>query len=30
VLMVFWSAGHEPDALILDELFAEADDRVFH
>jgi Smg protein len=30
VLMVFWSAGHEPDALILDELFTEADDRVFH
>jgi Smg protein len=30
VLMVFWSAGHEPDALILDELFAEIEDRVFH
>jgi hypothetical protein len=28
--MVFWSAGHEPDALILDELFAEIEDRVFH
>ncbi len=30
VLMVFWSAGHEPDALILDELFAEEADRIFH
>ena len=30
VLMVFWSLGEEPDALILDELFADADDRLIH
>ncbi|MCE2914100.1 MAG: DUF494 domain-containing protein [Rubrivivax sp.] len=30
VLMVFWSLGEEPDALILDELFVDAEDRVIH
>lgn len=30
VLMVFWTAGEEPDALILDELFAEEGDRAIH
>jgi Smg protein len=30
VLMVFWSLGQEPDALILDELSAAPDDRVIH
>ncbi|MFY9513601.1 MAG: DUF494 domain-containing protein [Rubrivivax sp.] len=30
VLMVFWSLGEEPDALILDELFVAAEDRVVH
>lgn len=30
VLMVFWSLGEEPDALILDELFVAAEDRVIH
>ena len=30
VLMVFWSLGEEPDALILDELFVEEDDRLIH
>ncbi len=30
VLMVFWSTGHEPDTLVLDELFAEEGDRVLH
>lgn len=30
VLMVFWSLGEEPDALILDELFVDADDRLIH
>ena len=30
VLMVFWRLDEEPDALILDELFVEADDRVVH
>ncbi len=30
VLMVFWSMGEEPDALILDELFAEEGERVIH
>ncbi len=30
VLMVFWSLGEEPDALILDELFAETGERVVH
>jgi Smg protein len=28
VLMVFWSLGEEPDALILDELFVDAEDRL--
>ena len=30
VLMVFWSLGEEPDALVLDELFVAPDDRVIH
>lgn len=30
VLMVFWTLGEEPDALILDELFAAPEDRVIH
>jgi len=30
VLMVFWSLGEEPDALILDELFVAEEDRVTH
>jgi Smg protein len=30
VLMVFWSLGEEPDALILDELFVDEADRLFH
>lgn len=30
VLMVFWSTGQEPDALVLDELFTEPSERVFH
>lgn len=30
VLMVFWSTGHEPDTLVLDELFAEEGERVLH
>ncbi|MBK6472892.1 MAG: DUF494 domain-containing protein [Betaproteobacteria bacterium] len=30
VLMVFWSLGEEPDALVLDELFVDPDDRVIH
>ncbi len=30
VLMVFWSLGEEPDALILDELFAAPEDRQIH
>ena len=30
VLMVFWRLNEEPDALILDELFVESDDRVVH
>jgi Smg protein len=30
VLMVFWSLGEEPDALILDELFVDAADRLIH
>jgi Smg protein len=29
-LMVYWSAGQEPDALVLDELFAEEGERVLH
>jgi Smg protein len=28
VQMVFWSLGEEPDALILDELFVDADEPV--
>lgn len=30
VLMVFWSLGEEPDALVLDELFVAPEDRVLH
>ena len=30
VLMVFWSLGEEPDALILDEIFVDAEDRLIH
>jgi Smg protein len=30
VLMVFWSLGEEPDALILDELFVAPEERLFH
>jgi Smg protein len=30
VLMVFWSLGEEPDALILDELFVDQQDRSVH
>jgi Smg protein len=30
VLMVFWSRGEEPDALILDELFVDPADRLIH
>ena len=30
VLMVFWSQGEEPDALILDELLVDAEDRLIH
>ncbi len=30
VLMVFWSLGEEPDALILDELFVDPGDRQIH
>jgi len=30
VLMVFWSLGEEPDALILDELFVASEDRLIH
>jgi Smg protein len=30
VLMVFWSLGQEPDALILDELFVDPEDRLLH
>jgi Smg protein len=30
VLMVFWSLGEEPDALILDELSAAPEDRAIH
>jgi hypothetical protein len=29
-LMVFWSLGEEPDALVLDELFVDSDERVIH
>ncbi|MBH9553937.1 DUF494 family protein [Inhella gelatinilytica] len=30
VLMVFWCLGEEPDALILDELFVDTEDRQIH
>ena len=30
VLMVFWSLGEEPDALVLDELFVTPEVRVIH
>jgi Smg protein len=30
VLMVYWRFGHEPDALILDELCDDSEDRVAH
>lgn len=30
MLMVFWSLGEEPDALILDELFVDDQDRLLH
>lgn len=30
VLMLFWSLGTEPDALILDELFVEDEERLIH
>jgi Smg protein len=30
VLMVFWSLGEEPDALILDELFVDDEERQIH
>lgn len=30
VLLVFWSMGEEPDALILDELFVDDEDRLIH
>lgn len=30
VLMVFWSLGEEPDALILDELFVSPEERLIH
>jgi len=30
VLMVFWCLGQEPDALILDELFVDPEDRLIH
>ncbi|WP_298234142.1 DUF494 family protein [uncultured Azohydromonas sp.] len=30
VLMVFWSLGEEPDALILDELFVDDAERIIH
>jgi Smg protein len=30
VLMVFWSLGEEPDALILDELFVDEEQRLIH
>lgn len=30
VLMLFWSRGEEPDALVLDELFVVPEDRVIH
>ncbi len=30
ILMVYWSFGHEPDALVLDELCDDSSDRVAH
>ncbi len=30
VLMVYWSFGEEPDALVLDELCDDAQDRIAH
>ncbi|HEX2545786.1 MAG TPA: DUF494 domain-containing protein, partial [Ramlibacter sp.] len=30
VLMVYWRFGHEPDALILDELCDDSEDRLAH
>jgi Smg protein len=30
VLMVYWSFGEEPDALVLDELCDDASDRIAH
>lgn len=30
VLMVYWSFGHEPDALVLDELCDPSEDRLAH
>jgi Smg protein len=30
VLMVYWRFGHEPDALILDELCDDTEDRLPH
>ena len=30
VLMIFWSLGEEPDALILDELFVAPEERLIH
>ena len=30
VLMVYWSFGEEPDALVLDELCDDAEDRTAH
>jgi Smg protein len=30
VLMVYWRFGHEPDALILDELCDDSEDRIAH
>ncbi|MES2786418.1 MAG: DUF494 domain-containing protein, partial [Pseudomonadota bacterium] len=29
-LMVYWSFGHEPDALVLDELCEPAEGRLAH
>lgn len=30
ILMVYWSFGEEPDALVLDELCDDASDRIAH
>jgi Smg protein len=30
VLMVYWSLGEEPDALVLDELCDDTSDRIAH